>query len=37
MKVQRFKSKDIAPNCRYTEAFKKKVVEKFERGVLNKD
>jgi putative transposase len=37
MKVQRFKSKNITPNSRFTEAFKKQVVQEFERGLLNKD
>lgn len=37
MNIKRFKSKNITPNSRYTEAFKKNVVQEFERGILNKD
>ena len=37
MKIQRFKSENITPRSRFTEAFKKKVVQEFERGLLNKD
>jgi transposase len=37
MNIKRFKSKNITPHSRYTEAFKKKVVQEFERGLLNKD
>lgn len=37
MKDQRIKTKDVSPGGRYSESFKKKVVQEFERGILNKD
>ena len=37
MKDQRIKTKDVSPGGCYSESFKKKVVQEFERGILNKD
>jgi len=37
MKDQRIKTRDVSPGGRYSESFKKKVVQEFERGILNKD
>jgi hypothetical protein len=37
MKNQKVKSKDVSPGGRYSESFKKKVVQEYEKGLLNKD
>lgn len=37
MKNQGVKSKAVSPGGRYIEAFKKSVVQEYERGFLNKD
>jgi transposase len=37
MKNQEIKSKSVSPGGRYSESFKKKVVQEYERGLLNKD
>ncbi|OKS86408.1 hypothetical protein RG47T_4728 [Mucilaginibacter polytrichastri] len=37
MESQRIKSKHVSPGGRYSLSFKKKVVQEYERGFLNKD
>lgn len=37
MENQKVKSKDVSPGGRYSEGFKKSVVQEYERGFLNKD
>ncbi|MDB5062641.1 MAG: hypothetical protein JWP67_2484, partial [Mucilaginibacter sp.] len=37
MEDQKVKSKDVSPGGRYSESFKKKVIQEYERGFLNKD
>lgn len=37
MDNQRIKSKNVSPGGRCSESFKKKVVQEYERGFLNKD
>lgn len=37
MKNQLITSKSISPGGRYIESFKKKVIQEYERGFLNKD
>ena len=37
MENQRVRSKDVSPGGRYSESFKKKVVQEYEKGLLNKD